>query len=1731
MDVFRLRDDIVAREYADYVRSFVAIHDARVSELVERELRAGRLWPDALLQINPAFEPGDSLEDLIDEGTLHARCREIFRDKPSNGLDRGPLRFHQHQVEGIRAARAGRSYVLTTGTGSGKSLSYIVPIVDHVLRRGSGRGIQAIVVYPMNALANSQLGELKKFLEHGFASPPVTFARYTGQEGREERERILSNAPDILLTNYVMLELLLTRISERKLIRMAEGLRFLVFDELHTYRGRQGSDVAMLVRRVREVCKAHELLHIGTSATMAGGATWGQQQAEVASVASMLFGATIEPGDVIGETLRRVTPDDLVDDATLRTRVERGETPEEWDAFLADPLARWVESTLGLLRDPADGRLVRCRPLPLRGEAGLVGSLASRTGLDHDVCERALRETLLRGYALRDAHGRPVFAFRLHQFIAKGESVYASPEGNAARHLTLQGQQFVPGSERTRVLLPLAFCRECGQDYYVVRRVREEGKTLLVARDLGERNDDGDVGEVGFLHLDDEAPWPTENADVLARLPESWIELRNGVPTMRASKRARRPEALWVSPNGVIGAGVRAHWIPAPFLFCLRCGVEYDAHQSSDFGKLATLGSEGRSTATTVLTLSAVRELRRDASLEARARKVLSFTDNRQDASLQAGHFNDFVEVTLLRSAILRAVRGAGAEGLRHDTLVQRVFDALDLPFDVYAVNPDVEYLQREDTEQALRRVLAYHVYRDLRRGWRITSPNLEQCGLLKISYRSLDAFCRDEKHWQKFHSAVAGASPEARVSVCQVLLDFLRRELAIRVDALEPMTQESMVAASNQYLKAPWSLDDLTQLQRGRVVLPRAQAPGEVTRDRYTFLSARGGFGLFLRRARTLPHLSTKLSIDDTERVIRDLFAALTIPGLVAEVAKATNEGEVPGYQIAASGMVWRAGEGDEAFHDPIRVPSKSQDGLRTNPYFVRFYGSDTHDLKRLEAREHTAQVPSDERLDREERFRSASLPVLFCSPTMELGVDIAQLNVVGLRNVPPTPANYAQRSGRAGRSGQPAFVLTYCSAGSPHDQYFFKRPERMVVGAVSTPRLDLANEDLLRAHVHAVWLGVSDLDLKSSLKELLDVEGAAPTLSLLPDVASKLADVRTRQRAFDLACVALSDAVRLIPGAETEAQADDWIRRALDGIPQRFEAACERWRGLFRVAHEQVRRQNQVILDASADAKARDAARSLRREAESQLDLLLNRRDDDTLSDFYSYRYFACEGFLPGYNFPRLPLSAFIQGRRQRVSRDEYISRPRFLAISEFGPRGIIYHEGSRYLIHKVMLPVEGEDASITRSARQCEGCGYLHPMSDNVGPDTCERCGAPLTRTYSNLFHMRNVSTRRRDRITSDEEERFRLGYEIRTGVRFAVREGRTSKRSARLIGRDGEVLADLEYGHAATLWRLNVGWRRRDREKENLGFMLDTERGYWARSQSIDNDAVPGDEAIGPKQQRVIPYVEDHRNCLLVTPRAPCGEGWTRSRMASLQAALKAVIQTCFQLEDNELAAEALPDDDHRATLLFYEASEGGAGVLRRIVEDPAVLPQLATDVLDRCHFDPATGSDLGRPIGAVEACEAGCYDCLLSYYNQRDHRILERKTLLEPMLAWATGVVLSSPVGATRGEHLDALLAGCDSELERRWLRWLDERGLRLPDAAQRTFEDLRMRVDFWYDDGPAAVFVDGPLHDQDHQRARDAEQDAMLDDRGITPLRFHHAADWGALVARFPSVFGRGGAT
>ena len=346
---------------------------------------------------------GGSISDLVEEGLLHPECSRIFRW----GKDRGEgveLLLHRHQREAIVIARAGGSLVVISGTGSGKSLGYMIPIINRVLeereRGDQSKRIRAIVIYPMNALCNSQIEELQKYLSWGYPDGPrVTFARYTGQESPEEREKIKNDPPDILLTNYVMLEYILTRQDplDQKVISDAQGLEFLVLDELHTYRGRQGADVALLVRRVRQRLNA-DLICIGTSATMASEGTASERNGTVAQVASKLFGTEIPVENIVTETLERLTVGDLPTAGELSTALDADYSPSataSWtpDDLRSHPLARWVELRLGLEPEDgrADGKWVRCKPRTLQDAALELATASNRLAADADpASEEAL---------------------------------------------------------------------------------------------------------------------------------------------------------------------------------------------------------------------------------------------------------------------------------------------------------------------------------------------------------------------------------------------------------------------------------------------------------------------------------------------------------------------------------------------------------------------------------------------------------------------------------------------------------------------------------------------------------------------------------------------------------------------------------------------------------------------------------------------------------------------------------------------------------------------------------------------------------------------------------------------------------------------------------------------------------------------------------------------------------------------------------------------------------------------------------------------------------------------------------------------------------------------------------------------------------------------------------------------------------------------------------------------
>jgi ATP-dependent helicase YprA (DUF1998 family) len=358
MQAFQIHKSIV-EDYKSYLQSFTFIRDSRIKVRVDEAFAKGTFLPEALIQFNPSFKTEETLIDLEKEG-IHSDLKKIF----------GNYSLYKHQIEAIRKGVKGESFIVTSGTGSGKSLTFLASIFNRIISDGEGPGVKAILVYPMNALINSQEEEIKKYEinylktflfgetidEEGKSLDdilvalkqkvtqrfPITYSKFTGQESQDQREKARDARSNIILTNYMMLELIMTRNDTRWLREsMEDNLVFLVFDELHTYRGRQGSDVSILIRRIKGNAKK-QVTCIGTSATMVSSGTISDRKLAVAKVASQIFSSDFTEEQIIGETLSTSANycGSLPTKEALRTEIANCHT---WlktsEAFSRNPLA------------------------------------------------------------------------------------------------------------------------------------------------------------------------------------------------------------------------------------------------------------------------------------------------------------------------------------------------------------------------------------------------------------------------------------------------------------------------------------------------------------------------------------------------------------------------------------------------------------------------------------------------------------------------------------------------------------------------------------------------------------------------------------------------------------------------------------------------------------------------------------------------------------------------------------------------------------------------------------------------------------------------------------------------------------------------------------------------------------------------------------------------------------------------------------------------------------------------------------------------------------------------------------------------------------------------------------------------------------------------------------------------------------------------------------------------
>ena len=1674
----------IVNDYKSYVSSFIQIKNDEIRDIVETDIEQGKLWPEALLRFNPSFEKGESVESLVETNVLHPELENVFTG----------YNLYKHQVDALRLGTENKDFIVTSGTGSGKSLTFIGTIFDDLFRSGTAGkpGIKAIIVYPMNALINSQTEELNGYRDNYEKATgkefPIKYAQYTGQENQEVRESIREELPDIILTNYMMLELILTRIQEKGIRKsIYSSLQYLVFDELHTYRGRQGSDVALLIRRIKTKSQ-NKITCIGTSATMVSGGTLKDQREKVAEVATSLFGSKFTSHQIVNESLSRSfgTGSQIPSKDELFSSVQQNINTQVSESELnKSPLAIWLENRIALKEK--EGVLVRNKPISF---SEISATLSKESGSDKNKCEDQLSALLEWINVVNENAKTPYLPFKLHQFISQTGSVYITLD---YEKITLEAGAYTSEDGEKTPLYPIVFSRVSGQEFICVLKDKESNR--LMPREFRERADDNEDLTAGYIIPDLDVWDPTTD---LENLPDAWVKQdRQGQLNVIKKYKDRVPAYISYDKNGNYSSGKEYEnegwFMPVKLLFDPSSGTEYDA-KTGEGTKLTKLGSEGRSTSTTISTFTILKHLGENGYAYG-DQKVLSFTDNRQDASLQAGHFNDFMRVVHIRSGIYKALDSSESHTLDHSTLSQEMFKVLNLDQADYAASPSEFPGPQRENEEALKHYLTYRALYDLRRGWRVILPNLEQCALLEIGYKHLNENCALDKMWQSV-PIFNEMSSENREDIVFQVLDYFRRSYSLYSD--EYLTADQIGIKRkiiNEKLKPAWKFDDKERIQEPYFLYY------ETIRSRSKMFKASIGYGSGLGkylRDKFKRYSDHKIKTDEYIEIVSKLLDLMSQAGwLMAFPAQNKDGNESKIFQLRIDSILWKLGDEKNIIQDEVKNKSYKPIKQTPNAFFQNVYKTNFGKLKKYEGREHTGQIDNEDRIDREENFRKGDISALYCSPTMELGIDISSLNVVHMRNVPPNPANYAQRSGRAGRSGQAALVYTYCSNYSPHDRHYFNNSTDMVAGVVAPPRIDLTNEELLYSHIHALYLaeiGLNELD--HSLAQLVD-ETDQDSLPLSDKIKEKLkiTDTLKNKIVHDFNNVVkdfVDEKLR-----NTTWFNDEWVHGKIDNFEKEIDLALNRWRLLYVTAQSQLSRALKSI-DSGLHPQGSEEWKTAHRDisqAERQRDLLKNEKTGwgGQLSEFYPYRYMASEGFLPGYNFTRLPLRTFIP----KGNSGDYISRPRFIALREFGPRNVVYHNGAKYRMEQLIIQDAAEKLD---KAKISVNSGY-YMDKEEFDSELCPFSGVPLDTNDSkeifvNLLEMGETKAEEIERISCEEEERLSQGFNIDTY--FSVPGGLDSIVTG-MVKSDNDDFLKLQFIPVANLIQINTKWRT---VKED-GFPVGLATGRWKKNnQEEQNEEI----------KRVQLKTSDTADALYIEPIKSLG--LSPEGIITLQYALKRALENLFQIESNEMGVTKMGDPEN-PNIFLYEASEGSLGILSQFVEDTAIFKATIDEAISLLQFD---NPDYKDPAS---------YNDLLSYYNQRDHADIDRfliKDALEKLKVCDIEILGSGKKSYEDQYKLLQRTMDPNSDTEKKFLSYLYKNNLKLPDSAQKRVKGIYTQPDFFYKPD-FWVYCDGTPHDDPKVQKEDKMKRDAIRNKGDQVFVFYYQDDLEKIISDRPDIF------
>ena len=1590
----------IERRYMDYLETTFSLNDTRLQKELMAELKQpGRFVKGPILEATPPFLTASSLQDLIDEGLFSKEFIELKTDDLP--LER---ELYKHQEVAIRKLiMERRNIVVATGTGSGKTEAFLLPILNHLFRQREngelGPGVRALLLYPMNALANDQLKRLRRLLKN---YPAITFGSYTGEteewenDARQKfqlanpselilpnellsREKMRQGPPHILLTNYAMLEYLLLRPQDNAFFDgpFAHNWRFIVIDEAHTYSGAKGIEIAMLLRRLKErvvKSKPRAIQCVATSATLGGKE---KDFGQVAEFATNLFGEPFiykehapDEQDVIAGVTKRLAiaekswgkphPNLYLDwqqlvqneGATislLTNRCQGSGVPEKIiQKAMAQSGGKWRRFIYGVLS--GDQRVLTLQTMLEKSPCYLANAAQHLFG---EAGERYLVALVyLANKARLTEADLPLLPARYHVFIRALEGGFCTlvPE----KHLFLERKKQMEVDGNKYAVFETAVCRQCSSLYLVGEIVENN-----ILKQPGNRFYEDRNQLKYFLVLGDGNILPDNEDEIVASGEE--------YPSGEIYKICARCGVIFPE-----------NYVSSP----CSCGQEHlvrvvavkskagNVHKCPACGRCITIGSVvrrfllGAEAVTSVLGTALYQQLPEKkektqdqivndpwaspshGQYEKDKRQLLVFSDSRQDAAFFATYFANSYNQILQRRLMVKVLEEQKEKVILNRWRVQDLAQYLKKYLIDLQIHPRLSHQEIEDL--AWKWVLLEFMAFD-------QAISLEGLGLLGFTPVLPPS-------WEPPPALLSGPwnfNKEETVTLMNVLLDTVRRNGAISYpDNVDPR-DEFFAPRNREYFftkKAP---------VKGRIYnwLPKGKNAVNTRVNYLMKIPTRTGEVASKQAALSLLRgIWVALIADKGRRAAWKEHFFSFIDGPNGQVfALRPEKWELQPASIDKSIIWYRCNKCRRftlhnirgvcpTYYCEGRLTEVAPDVVLKENHYRKLYtdflplGMKTH--------EHTAQLNTDKASQIQKRFTEGEINVLSCSTTFELGVDVGDLEVVFMRNVPPTAANYIQRAGRAGRrSGSTAFALTFAQCRS-HDFAHFKEPLRIIKGEIKPPYVAIANEKIIRRHVHAMALAMFWQKHKEYFGNVKNFFSSSPDSALQP-------------------------LIKFL--AQRPCQLEESLKRV---VPQKMwgKVGLEDWSWLEDFVGDKRGILTKVEAQLMGDLKGLKQLEEGYSKRGKYARAGQIRRTINTIEQCYIINFFSRRNVIPKYGFPVDVVELQITHHGEEA-RGLELDRDLKIALSEYAPSSQVVAGGklwtSRYI---KKLP---DRDPLVYSYAVCDHCGLYRSELAAKEPDLriCS-CGHRVGRSQGIFITPEFgfiAEKPKRPKMSKPEKT-----YSTRN---FFAREGKVEKELTLSLGKT----LILQAGGDGKLAVINSAGNRKFKVCQTCGY-----------AEIFDGKPLPehknpwGKVCWGQRYCRYALGYEFNTDILQIW--CPELEDMRPGFWESLLYGLIEGACVALDIDRRDIDGTLYPHqgNPYCRVLTLFDDVPGGAGHVKRIAERDNFIATLKTTlaIVSNCEC----GDQLGN---------TSCYQCLRSYTNQYCHDLLQRgyiKEFLKNVLA-------------------------------------------------------------------------------------------------------------------------------